>query len=93
LSRVLERLGEELRAAGDGYRFVRLAPFLTGQTSGEGYKSVAAQLEMTEAAVKVAVHRLRRRYGKLLRVEVARTVSDADQVDEEIRFLFSALSG
>lgn len=93
LNRVLERLGEEARAAGDGYRFQRLAPFLTGRTPGIGYKDVAAELEMTEGAVKVAVHRMRRRYGKLLRAEVARTVSDPGEVDGEIRYLFSAMDG
>ena len=49
LNRVLERLGEESHAAGDGHRFQRLAPFLTGR--GESYKSVAAELEMSESTV------------------------------------------
>ena len=92
LNRVLERLGEESRAAGDGHRFQRLAPFLTGRTPGESYKRVAADLEMSEAAVKVAIHRLRRRYGQLLRAEVARIVNDPKEVDAEIKYLFSALS-
>lgn len=91
LGRVLERLGGEAQAAGDGYRFQRLASLLTGRTPGVGYRDVAAELDMTESAVKVAVHRLRHRYGKLLRAEVARTVNDAEEVDEEIRYLFSAL--
>jgi RNA polymerase sigma-70 factor (ECF subfamily) len=91
LSCVLERLGEEARAAGDAYRFQRLASFLTGRTPGLGYREVAAELEMTEAAVKVAVHRMRHRYGELLRAEVARTVNDAAGVDAEIRYLFLAL--
>jgi RNA polymerase sigma-70 factor (ECF subfamily) len=46
---------------------------------------------MTEGAVKVAVHRLRRRYGELLRAEVAHTVTDAAEIEAEIRHLFAAL--
>jgi len=91
LSRVIEQLGEEAQAAGDRNRFQRLVPFLTGRTPEFGYKDVAAELEMTEGAVKVAVHRLRRRYGTLLRAEVARAVSDPEEVEAEIRYLFSAL--
>jgi RNA polymerase sigma-70 factor (ECF subfamily) len=53
---------------------------------------VAAELKMTEGAVKVAVHRLRRRYRELLRDEIAQTVATEDQIDEEIRHLFAALA-
>jgi RNA polymerase sigma-70 factor (ECF subfamily) len=52
---------------------------------------VAEELGMSESAVKVAVHRLRRRFGALLREEVAQTVADEGRVDEELRFLFSSL--
>jgi len=93
LNRVLAGLAEESRAAGEGRRFQRLAPFLTGGSSGKRYKSVAAELGISESAVKVAVHRLRGRYGQLLRAEVARTVNDPEAVDAEIKYLFSALSG
>jgi RNA polymerase sigma-70 factor (ECF subfamily) len=53
---------------------------------------LAAEFEMNEGAVKVALHRLRRRFGALLRREVGHTVADANALDEEIRYLFSALS-
>jgi len=56
------------------------------------YRETAAQLEMSEAAVKATVYRLRKRYRALLRDEIARTVAAESQVEEEIRFLFSALS-
>jgi RNA polymerase sigma-70 factor (ECF subfamily) len=91
LNRVLERLGQEFEAAGDRDRFRRLAPFLTG--SKERYKGVASELGVSEAAVKVAVHRLRHRYGHLLRAEVARTVNDPEEVDAEIKYVFAALGG
>ena len=46
---------------------------------------------MTEGAVKVAAHRMRARLGALIREEIARTVADPSQIDDEIRDLFSAL--
>jgi len=91
LTRALHRLREEARAAGNLDRFRMLEPFLTGGAVGAGHKEVAAKLGVTESAVRVAVHRLRRRYGKLLRDEVARTVDDSGQVDEELHYLFSVI--
>jgi RNA polymerase sigma-70 factor (ECF subfamily) len=52
---------------------------------------VAERLGTTEGAARVAAHRLRRRYGELLRQEIAATVADPAQVDDEIRDLFAAL--
>jgi RNA polymerase sigma-70 factor (ECF subfamily) len=52
---------------------------------------MAEQLGMTEAAVKVAVHRLRQRYGELLRAEIARTVATPAEVNEELRYLVSVI--
>jgi RNA polymerase sigma-70 factor (ECF subfamily) len=52
---------------------------------------MAVQLNMTEGAVKVSVHRLRQRYGELLRVEVAQTVSTPYEVNEELRYLISVV--
>jgi len=49
-------------------------------------------LGMTEGAVKTAVHRLRQRYGQLLRAQIAETVASPDEIDDEIRFLLSTLS-
>jgi hypothetical protein len=57
------------------------------------YRETAAQLNMTEDAVKAAVYRLRKGYRALIKDEIARTVATESEVDEEIRFLFSALSG
>ncbi len=55
------------------------------------YAAVALELGMTEGAVKVAVHRLRRRYRELLREEIAQTVQTPDEIDDEIRYLLSCL--
>lgn len=55
------------------------------------YRDVAATLGMTEAAVKVAVHRLRRRFREVLRCKIAETVSDPEHVDDELQVLFNAV--
>src|SRR5262249_50960087 len=71
--------------------FDALRIFLTGAHSGVAYAEAAKGLDMTEAAVKTAVHRLRRRCRELLRQEVAQTLTDPTQVDEELRDLFTAV--
>lgn len=85
------RLLDELERATDPARSKRLAGFLTSQAEETTYREVAEELGMTESAVKVAVHRLRRRFGALLREEVARTVVDPGDVDEELRYLLAAI--
>jgi len=66
---------------------------LTADGSLESYVQIAGRLDMTEQAVKVAVHRLRRRYQELLREEIGQTVSGADEIDDELRNLFAAVRG
>ena len=91
VAQVLERLRGQMSGATGRDGFRRLEPFLTGQPAGGQYKQVAVELEMSESAVKVALHRMRRRFGELLREEVARTVNDPGEVDKEIRHLFDVL--
>jgi RNA polymerase sigma-70 factor (ECF subfamily) len=93
VARSLEKLEAEMQEAGEHRRFKLLSPFLTGQDEGLPYRDVAATLGVSESAVKVAVHRLRRRFGALLREEISHTVSDAGRVDEELRNVFRALGG
>ena len=64
--------------------------FLTGSDDEQSYAEVGARLRMSAGAIKVAVHRLRRRYRNLLREEIAHTVAGPEEVDEEIRALFAA---
>jgi RNA polymerase sigma factor (sigma-70 family) len=93
LEETLRRLKVDYSLRKQQTLFDELQTFLPG---GQGRKSrpeIAAHLGMSPAAVDVAVHRLRQRFGALLRVEVARTVSSADQVEEEIRYLISVLGG
>lgn len=87
---VRQRLDGELAALGNAPRMRRLAGLLTDDEAR--YRDVAAELGMTESAVKVAVHRLRKRYAVILREEVLRTVATPEVVDEELRFLLTALS-
>lgn len=91
LERVITRLRDENAAEGKARLFEQLKPFLmAGQAGSPRYAQAAAGLGMSEGAVRVAVHRLRRRYRELLRDEVAQTVSDAAEIEQEMQALFSA---
>jgi len=89
---VLALLREEYASANNAGLLARLEPLLTQEAAPGSYAPLAAEFAMTEGAVKVALHRLRRRFGELLRREVGRTVADKEAIEEEIRYLFSALS-
>ena len=91
LDRVLARLEAEMERSAGRERFAILKPFLTADAVGTNYREAADELGMSEGAIKVAVHRLRRKYGRLLRDEVAQTVAKPGMVDQEIRFLFQAM--
>lgn len=93
LERVLARLRERYETDGNGALFDRLKGFLSGEAEGETYSRLGEELDLQEGAVKVAVHRLRRRYGKLLREEIAQTVSGPEDVEDELRHLREALGG
>lgn len=89
---VLAQVEEEYAAEDNGALFARLEAGLTAEVSPGDCGTWAQALGMSEGAVRVALHRLRRRFGELLRREIARTVNDPAEVDDEIRQLFSALS-
>jgi len=92
LERTMARLQAESASTNKQKLFEHLKVYLTAEKSSVPYRDVAAKLDMTEGAVKVAVHRLRQRYRQLLRDEIAQTVTTEDQIDEEIRELFAALA-
>jgi RNA polymerase sigma-70 factor (ECF subfamily) len=71
--------------------FEVLRPHLVGDAERGSYHVMADELNMTEGAVRVAVHRIRRKYGALLREEVAQTVADPQDVDRELRELLLVL--
>jgi RNA polymerase sigma factor (sigma-70 family) len=86
---VLERLRAEQEAEGRAERFALLEPAITGEDLP--LTAIADRLGMTENAARVAAHRLRKRYRAILREEIARTLSDPAEVDDELGRLFEAL--
>ena len=92
LERVLARLREEQVSAGKAELFDHLKGFLTGDSATVRYIDVARPLGMTEGAVKVAVHRLRRHFREMLVQEIAETVSSPADIDAEIEYLLMAVS-
>jgi RNA polymerase sigma-70 factor (ECF subfamily) len=91
LKHVLGQLREESIRAGKEQPFEHLKVFITGEAAPGGYAEAAVKLGMTEGAAKVAAHRLRQRYRALLRDEIAQTVAEPSEVDDEIRSLFATL--
>ena len=92
LERVLARLRDELVSAGKGELFDHLKGFLTGDNTGVPYADVTGFVSMTEGAVKVAVHRLRRNFRDTLVQEIAKTVSDPADIEVELEYLLKAVS-
>jgi len=92
LSQVLSRLETEFCASNKAPLFQELKGFLSGEETGSSYAELGQRFGMSEANVKVTVHRLRRRYRELLREEVTTTVSSPEEINEEIRHLFATLS-
>lgn len=92
LERVLDQLKQECAVEGKADLFAKLGPGIVGAIAPGLHAEWAAVLDMNEAAVRVALHRLRRRYGELLRHEIANTVADPADVDDEIRHLLTVVS-
>ena len=91
LNQVVLRLEQEYNQRGKSVAFEALRHCLDGQAAGQSHAETAGQLGMSEGAVRVMAHRLRRRYRELLRDEIMQTVADAELVDEEIRYLLNCL--
>jgi len=92
IERVLVRLREEWEADARGAEFDELKACLLGQGPAGGYAAIAEKLGSTEGAVKVAVHRLRRKFQAELRRDIVETISDPGEVEDEIRYLIRALA-
>ena len=92
LKQAMARLKAEYVTANKIELFNYLKTYLTAQQDSIPYRDAADRLNMTEGAVRVAVHRLKQRYRELVRQEIAQTVTSPDQVDEEINELFAALA-
>jgi RNA polymerase sigma factor (sigma-70 family) len=91
LERALRALRAELRASGRAAFFEEVQGTLTGDAGAVPYREIADRFGMTESNVKVSIHRMRRRYGDLVRAEVAETVETEAAVDDELRYLATAL--
>jgi DNA-directed RNA polymerase specialized sigma24 family protein len=91
LEEAMARLADESIASQKGDLFAKLQPFLSGDNGDDSYGETAASLNMTAGAIKVAIHRLRQRFGELVREEIARTVAAPAQVDDELRYLVALL--
>jgi RNA polymerase sigma factor (sigma-70 family) len=92
LERVLAGLRREFSANEKAELFDELKLFLSTDEMGGSYAEVAARTGLKEGTVKVAVHRLRRRYGELLRAEISSTIKDPAEVEDEVSHLISVLS-
>lgn len=92
LERVCVRLGDDYLAAGRADLFSKLQPYLAGKAQLAGYAELGRELAMSESAVAVAIHRMRRRYGELLREEIAHTVADPAEVEDEIVHLMKIVA-
>ena len=90
LGRVIDRLRDECTTDGKAERFEKLKPFLTAGKGEIPYAHAASEIGIDEGAVRVAVHRLRKRYRELLKDEVAQTLSDPAMVEDELAALLGA---
>ena len=93
LDQVLDSLRSELAASGSESQFKKLKAAIVGEMTGADYELAAAALGTTAAAAKQAAYRMRKRYRQLFRLEVARTVDDDSEVDDEIARLLETLKG
>jgi RNA polymerase sigma-70 factor (ECF subfamily) len=91
LEQVLARLGEEYRVAGSSALFDQLKQLLTDEPGRPSQAEIGVALGMTENAVKQALHRLRQRYRLLLREEIAQTVVEPGDVEDELRHFIAVL--
>jgi len=92
VERVLASIREEFRESGREREFDRFSGFLTGEQPQAPYKEVAAELSLSEDAVKASIHRLRHRFGKMLRNEIGATVASPEEVDDEVRHLLGVIA-
>ncbi|MGI9516374.1 MAG: RNA polymerase sigma factor, partial [Pirellulaceae bacterium] len=91
LEQALTKLRCEFQTAGKTVLFEGLKMFVGGPTSTVPYRELGDQLDMSEGAVTVAIHRMRQRYRVLLRDEIQQTIGTEEDVDEELRQLFETL--
>ena len=92
IGRAMNVLEKEFSTAGKADQFTTLKPWLMGEAPSMSQADAARQLSQSEGAVKVMIHRLRKRFRDAVRAEISQTLRDASLVDEELRHLIAALS-
>jgi len=92
VDRAAARLALEYAGRNQGEQFAALKPWLTGDAPGVSRADAARTLEMSEGALKVAVHRLRKRFREVVKAEIGQTVNDPAEVREELRYLIEVLA-
>ncbi len=92
LEQTMARLRAEFEGARRAEEFEKLKAFLTTDKREMPYERVAGELGTTESALRVAVHRLRKRYRELFREEIAHTLAEGEDIETELRYLLTVLS-
>jgi len=92
MNRSLNLLADEFSSEGKAEQFAALKPWLAGDFETMSQAEIASRLEMSESAVKVAIHRLRKRFREIIRAEIAQKVDSAAEVDTELRYLVEVLA-
>ena len=92
LEQTLGRLRAEFERSGKSEEFTILKQHLITPQNGRAYTEIAVQLGSTEGAARVAVHRMRKRFREIFREEIAQTVSDGQELEDEIRHLIEVLA-
>ena len=92
MDRSLTKVQLDFEKAGKAQQFEVLKPWLIGDTEALSQPEAASALNMTSGAMKVAIHRLRNKFGDAIRSEIAETVNDPDEIREELRYLIEVLS-
>ena len=91
LEQTMTALREEFTSAGKQREFESLKTFLTAERGEIPYSEIAAKLGINESAARVSVHRLRKRFREVFRQQIAHTVARPEDVEEEVRYLLTAL--
>lgn len=92
IEQVFRRLGSEYEKAGRTSLFEKIRPFLAADSARPGYPALAQELGMSASAVGVMIHRMRQRYGELLREEILATVGSTEELDGEIKHLMDVVA-
>ena len=91
MDRGLTAVQTDFEQSGKAKHFEVLKPWLVGDTGNLSQAEAAAKLDLTPAAIKVAVHRLRKKFREVIEAEIAQTVSGPDEIADELRYLIEVL--